>query len=186
MHGAKFWTMLDAAAAYWSMPLAKQEKEKTAFAVPRGKCEFNVTLFGLCNAGASYERLIDKRLSGLPSDRILAYMDNTVVFSKSFEDHLYSLEQIFQCLSSSAISLNLSKCVFASENVDFLGFELSKPGIKPQSRLTTAIKQFQRPKTEKELKGFLCLSGFYRAFIPAFVAISKPLTAVTSNKVPFT
>lgn len=186
MHGAKFWTTLDAAAAYWSMPLAEQDKEKTAFAVPRGKYEFNVTPFGLCNAGASYQRLIDMSLSGLPSDRTLAYMDDIVVFSKSFEDHLYSLEQIFQRLSSSGISLKLSKCVFACEKVDFLGFELSKSGIKPQSRLTTAINQFQRPTTQKELKGFLGLSGFYRAFIPAFATISKPLTAMTSHKVPFT
>ena len=125
MEGARFWSTLDAASAYWSMPLAEDAKDKTAFLVPRGKFEFNVTPYGLCNTGASYQRMIDITLSGLQSDRILAYMDNIVIFSKTFEGHLENLEQIFQRLRSSGISLKLSKCVFASEQVNFFGFSLS-------------------------------------------------------------
>ena len=121
-----------AAASYWSMPLAEVDKEKTAFSVPHGKFEFIVTTFGLCNAGASYQRLIDITLSGLPSDRILAYMDDIVIFSRSFREHFTDIEQIFNRLRDSGISLKLSKCVFASTKVDFLGFELSKEGIRPQ------------------------------------------------------
>ena len=64
MHGAKFWSTLDAASAYWSIPLAEEDKAKTAFSVPRGKFEFNVTPYGLSNAGASYQRMIDIALSG--------------------------------------------------------------------------------------------------------------------------
>ena len=185
MEGARFWSTLDAASAYWSMPLAEDAKEKTAFSVPRGKFEFNVTPYGLCNAGASYQRMIDITLSGLQSDRILAYMDDIVIFSKTFEGHLENLEQIFQRLRSSGISLKLSKCVFASEQVNFLGFSLSREGIKPQSRLTDAIEQFQCPSNKKELKGFLGLAGFYRAFIPNFANISQPLNELTGENVPF-
>ena len=65
MHGAKYWSTLDAVSAYWSMPLNETEKEKTAFSMPRGKSEFNATPFGLCNAGASYQHLMDITLSGL-------------------------------------------------------------------------------------------------------------------------
>ncbi len=182
MNGAMFWSTLDAASACWSMPLAECNKEKTAFSVPRGKFEFNVTPFGLCNAGASYQRLIDITLTGLPSDRVLAYMDDIVVFSKSFEEHLEGLEQIFLRLQSSGISLKLSKCLFACERVNFLGFTLSSEGIKPQSRLTEAIEQFQRPSTKK---GFLGLGGFYRAFTPKFADISKPLNELTSDHAKF-
>ena len=185
MSGAVYWTTLDAASAYWSIPLAEHDREKTAFSVPRGKFEFNVTPYGLCNAGATYQRMIDIALSGLPGDRILAYMDDMVVFSKSFSEHLEDLQQIFRRLRYSSISLKLSKCVFASERVDFLGFTLSAAGIQPQARLTEAIKQYQPPANKKQLKGFLGLAGFYRSFIPKFADISKPLNALTNHDTPF-
>ena len=185
MEGAQFWTTLDAASAYWSMPVAEEDKEKTAFSVPRGKFEFNVTPFGLCNAGASYQRMMDITLSGLPSDRVLAYMDDIVIFSGNFQEHLHNLEQVFQRLQSSGISLKLSKCVFACNKVNFLGFELSKGGIKPQARLTEAIDNYKRPETRKELKGFLGLAGFYRSFIQNFAEICQPLNKLTSENVPF-
>ena len=69
MQGAIYWTTLNAASAYWSMPLAEADKEKATFSVLREKFEFNVTPYGLCNAGASYQRMIDINLAGLPSDR---------------------------------------------------------------------------------------------------------------------
>ena len=185
MNGARYWSTLDAASAYWSIPLAEQDREKTAFSVPRGKFEFNVTPYGLCNAGATYQRMIDITLSGLPSERVLAYMDDIVVYSKSFDEHIESLNKVFGCLRSSSITLKLSKCVFASEHVDFLGFNLSAAGIRPQSRLTEAIDNYQRPNSKKSLKGFLGLAGFYRSFIPNFAHVSQPLNALTSNETPF-
>ena len=94
------------------MPLNKSDKEKTAFSVPRGKYEFNVTLFGLCNAGASSQRMTDMSLSGLGSDRILAYMDDIVGFSKTFEDHIVNIEQLFARLRESGISLKLFQMHF--------------------------------------------------------------------------
>ena len=184
-NGTEYWTTLDAASAYWSMPLAEVDKEKTFFSVPYRKFEFNVTPFGLCNAGASYQRLMDITLSGLASDRILGYMDDIVIFSPSFKEHLADIEQVFHRLRSSGISLKISKCVFASHKMDLLGFELSKKGIQPQTRLTDAIRSYERPTTKKQLKGFLGLSGFYCAFISGFATISRPLNSLTSNTVVF-
>ena len=71
MNGASYWSTLDAASAYWAVPLRESDKEKTAFSVKRGKYEFNVMTYGLCNAGATYQRLMDMCMSGLPADRIL-------------------------------------------------------------------------------------------------------------------
>ena len=96
MHGSKYWTTLDAASAYWSMPLREEDKEKTAFAAPRGKYEFNVTSYGLTNAGASYQRLMDVTLSGLSNHRILAYMDDVIIFSRTFEEHVKDLELVLE------------------------------------------------------------------------------------------
>ena len=154
------------------MPLDDDDKEKTAFTLPNGKFEFNVTPFGLSNAGDSYQRMMDICLSGLPSNRTL-----------SFEEHLSSLASVFEKLRETGIQLKFSKCFFAHEEFDFLGYNLSKDGIKPQKRLTTAIEEFQRPETKKELKRFLGLSGFYRNFLPQFSGIAKPLKKLTSDNV---
>ena len=122
--------------------------------MPRGKVEFNVTPYGLCNAGASYQRLMDIFLSGLPADHVLAYMDDIAVFSKMFNEHLKDLEAVFQRLRSADISLKASKCIFASQTIEFLGYELSADGIKPQERLTMAIREFPRPSTKKTSNDF--------------------------------
>ena len=185
MNGTRYWSTLDAASAYSSIPLAEQDREKRAFSVPRGKFEFNVTPYGLCNAGATYQRMIDITLSGLPSERVLAYMEDIVVYSKSFDEHLESLNKVFGCLRSSSITLKLSKCVFAIEHVDFLGLNLSAARIRPQSRLKEAIDNYQRPDSKKSLKGFLGLAGFNRSFIPNFAHVSQPLNALTSSETPF-
>ena len=76
MDGTKLWTTLDAASAYWSVPLAETDKEKTSFSLPRGKYEFNVTPYGLCNAGVTDQRMMDLTMAGLSSKRVLAYLDD--------------------------------------------------------------------------------------------------------------
>ena len=185
MQDAKYWSTLNAAGAYWSMPLNENDKEKTAFTVPRGKYEFNVTPYGLTNAGASYQRMIDMCLSGLSSDRILAYMDDVVIFSRTFSEHLKELDAVFDRFSQDNITLKASKCVIASHAVDFLGYRLSEEGIKPQDRLVSAILGFKRPETRKAVKSFLGMAGFYRSFVPSFADVAQPLTRLTSDNVKF-
>ena len=183
MQDAKYWSTLDAAGAYWSMPLNEEDKEKTAFTVPRGKYEFNVTPYGLTNAGASYQRMIDMCLSGLSFDRILAYMDDVVIFSRTWVEHLRELNAVFKKLVEAGITLKASKCVIGSRSVDFLGYRLSENGIEPQERLVEAIRNFARPETRKAVKSFLGLAGFYRSFIPHFAEVAHPLTKLTIDNV---
>ena len=163
--------------------MSVEDREKTAFSVPRGKFEFTVTPYGLCNAGASYQRLMDICLSGLPADRVLAYMDDIVIFTPTFDTHLHQLRTVFTRLRSAGITLKASKCVIAHQKVDFLGYVLSANGIQPQQRLTNAIRDFPCPSTKKELKRFLGLAGFYRQFIPHFAEISKPLNRLSNDSV---
>ena len=120
---------------------------------------------------------MDITLSGLASDRILGYMDDIVIFSPSFKEHLADIEQVFHRLQSSGISLKISN--FARHKVDFLGFELSKKGIQPQTRLTDdAILSYEGSTTKK-------LAGFFPAFISGFATISRPLKSLTSDTVVF-
>ena len=185
MHGAQFWTTLDAASAYWSLPLTESSKEKTAFSVPNGKYEFEVTPYGLCNAGRSYQRMIDMCLADLPKERILAYIDDIVIFSRTFEEHLQDVESVLHKLREANVSLKLSKCVWAAAEVEYLGFVLSGDGIRPQKQLTEAILQYAVPKTKKEIKRFLGMSGFYREFIKDFANMAAPMNNLTKDSVNF-
>ena len=185
MEGSIYFTTLDCASAYWSIPIEEPDKEKTAFSGPRGKYEFNVTPYGLCNAGATYQRMMDLSLSGLSMLRILAYLDDIALFTSTLAEHKSQLRELLDCLRHCNISLNLSKCAFAMKQVDFLGYSLSADGIKPQKRLTDVIRTFPHPRSRKELKRFLGISNYYRNFIPMFADIAAPLNALTSEKVPF-
>ena len=151
MEGSLYFTTLDCASAYWSIPLDEADKEKTSFSGPKGKYEFNVTPYGLCNAGATYQRMMDLSLSGLSTSRILAYLDDIIIFSRSLKEHFGQLKEILECLRKRNITLNLSKCAFAMKEVDFLGYSLSSEGVKPQKRLTDAIKNFPQPTNKKEV-----------------------------------
>ena len=185
MAGSKFWSTLDAASAYWSIPLSESDKEKTAFAVLRGKFEFNVIPFGLSNSGATYQGMMGICLSDLRTDKVLSYIDDIVTFSQTFHEHLHDLKSVFECLQTADVTLKASKCMFATEKVEFLGFKLSVAGIKPQARLTSAINDLPRQSSKKELRRFLRMAGFYRAFIKDFAAISQPLNHLTGDNVPF-
>ena len=109
--GAKFWSTLDGASAYWSMPLLETDKEKTSFSVPsKGKFEFSVTPYGLSNADASYQQIIDLYLAGLPPDRIFACMDGIVIFTSTFDQHMKELAAVFACLRRSNKGIQMRIC----------------------------------------------------------------------------
>ena len=154
MAGSKYWSTLDAASAYWSIPLSESDMEKTAFAVPRGKFEFNVMPLGLSNSGATYQQMMDICLSSLRTNKVLLYMDDILIFSKTFDEHVRDLKSVFQCLHATDVAPKASKCIFAAEKVEFLGFEHFVEGIKPQARLTAAINDLPRPSSKKELQRF--------------------------------
>ena len=185
MEGAKYWSTLDAASAYWSVELEEKDREKTAFSIPHGKFEFNVMTFGLKNAGATYQRMMDIVLSGLPPDRVMAYLDDIEIFSSTFEEHLRDIENVLERLESAGITLRPEKCLFGSNQVDYLGYHMDESGIQPQKQLVEAIRDFEVPKTKKEVRRFLGMAGFYRDFIRNFADIAEPLRHLTKNDTKF-
>ena len=139
--------------------------------------------YGLSNARATYRRMIDICLSVITPDRVLAYIDDIVTFSKTFAEHKLILEKVFQCLLKAGVTLKISKCNFANNVVDFLDYKLSEKGVKPQKQLTKATMTVSRPQNRNEVHRFLGLAGFYRSSIPDFANIARPLNARTSDNV---
>ena len=108
LDGCQFYSTLDGASAYWSIPINEADREKTSFITLRGQYEFNVMPFGLCNAQATYQRAIDSTLKDVPNS--LPYIDDTLTFSNSFDEHLRHLSQVLECYRIANIQLRRDKC----------------------------------------------------------------------------
>lgn len=132
--------------------------------------------FGLKNAPATFQRCMNNLLEDLIYKDCLVYLDDIIVYSTSLDEHMMSLKKVFTKLREANLKLQLDKCEFMKKETEFLGHIITTKGIKPNPNKVKAIIQFPIPKSQKEIKSFLGLCGFYRKFIPNFAKIVKPMT----------
>ncbi|KII72736.1 Transposon Tf2-9 polyprotein [Thelohanellus kitauei] len=175
LNGAKYFTSLDLYSGYWQCTLEENDKEKTAFSVGIGEglYEFNVLPFGLCNAPSSFHRLMDSVLT--PLKCCFAYLDDILIFSKSWTEHIQDIKSVLEKIRQSGLKLNRGKCKFAQSKVECLGFEISAQGIKPIHENIKAVLDLKRPENKHELQAFLGSCNFYSRFVNNFSHISSPL-----------
>ena len=131
--------------------------------------------FGLCNAPATFQRLMGYVLAGLQWEHCLVYLDDIIVFSATFEEHLRRLSEVFARLKEAGLKLKPQKCCFARMNVQYLGHTVSKRGLEPQKDTVKAVHDYPRPTDVTEVRSFLGLVGYYRRFIEGFSTITQPL-----------
>ncbi|CAF1502254.1 unnamed protein product [Adineta steineri] len=172
---AKFVSTLDLRSGYWQVEMDEEAKEKTAFVTHKGLYEFNVMPYGLTNAPATFQRLMDIVLAGLKWQCCLVYIDDIVIYSPTFEQHLIDLKNVFLALREANLTLKASKCCFCRKEMKYLGHIVTQDGIKPDPTLTKAVSDFPQPKTIKDVQSFLGLSGYYRRFIKNYSKIAEPL-----------
>ena len=173
--GAKIFSTLDAASGYWQVPLTEDAISKSAFICNEGLFEFLVMPFGLCNAPATYQRIMNLMLSGLNGISCLVYLDDIIVFSRDFREHLADLQQVFDRLVQAEMLLKPSKCYFGLDRVKYLGHIVSAEGISPDPAKLEKLKTFARPKSVGDVRAFLGFAGYYRRFIRDFAMIASPL-----------
>ena len=179
LHGAKFFSTLDLKSGYWQVPIREQDKEKTAFRTCSGQLyEFNQLPFGLCNAPATFSRLMDRALAGLAWNICLYYLDDIIVFSASWEEHLERLRAVFERLRRANLKLGAAKCHLARREVSFLGYKVTPEGLEPEPKLMEAIDKLTPPTSVTEVRSFLGLVGYYRRFIKRFSDKAAPLNAL--------
>ena len=183
LQGAKIFSTLDLRSGYYHIALGKGSRAKTAFVTPFGKYEFKMVPFGLSQAPAFFQALISEVLNGL--DFAIGYLDDIIIFSKSEEEHLGHLEQIFERLVQAGLKLKRSKCDFFKEHIQYLGHLISEDGIRPLPEKLESVKSMPAPRNPKEIKQFLGLAGYYRKFVPRFSDISRPLTKLTRKDTEF-
>ncbi|UYV66441.1 hypothetical protein LAZ67_4001687 [Cordylochernes scorpioides] len=175
LRGARFYSSMDLQSGYWQIDVEESDREKTAFITPDGLYEIKVMPFGLCNAPATFERMIDNLLKGLKWTICLCYLDDIIVFSDGFEEHLRRLQLVLNCLKKAGLCLNSKKCKFGAKNIMVLGHEVSENGIRPDQEKIRAVRDFATPRSLKEVRSFLGLSSYYRRFIPNYAHVAQPL-----------
>ena len=174
--GSQWFSSIDLASGYWQVEMDEDDREKTAFIIEEGLYEFNVMPFGLCNAPATFQRLMHEILGDLIYTKAPVYIDDINIHSVTFEQHLKDLEEVFDKIRKAGMKLKLEKCHFCFPEITFLGFVVGKDGIKTDKEKVEKVINFPKPTTITELRGFLGLASYYRRFIKDFSKMSKPLT----------
>ncbi|UYV65014.1 K02A2.6-like [Cordylochernes scorpioides] len=185
LSGSQWFSTLDLKSGYWQVSIHPEDREKTAFTTGNGLWQFKVMPFGLCNAPATFERLMETVLQGIPLETCLVYLDDIIVMGKSFEEHLINLERVLQKIRGARLKLNPRKCKPFKEKVRYLGHVISRQGIQTDPDQTETVRQWPVPRDVHQLRSFLGLCSYYRRFVPGFSNIARPLHRLTESGRPF-
>ncbi len=181
--GTRYISTLDLTKGYWQVPLTEEAKPKTAFSTLSGHWQYRVLPFGLHGAPATFQRMMDILLRPHQS-YAAAYLDDVVVHSESWEEHLAQLRRVLLELRRAGLTANPRKCHLALFEARYLGFQVGRGLIRRQEKKVTAILSAPQPTTKTQVRAFLGLAGYYRCFIPNFSSLASPLTDLTRKGQP--
>ena len=176
---ARVFSKLDLASGYHQIAMAETSIDKTAFRTNIGHWEFLVMPFGLCNAPATFQRLMNRVFKDELNSFILVYLDDILIFSRSIEEHWGHLRRALTRLREAKLYGRLHKCEFLKDRVDYLGFEIFSEGVHASPDKVKAVVEWPRPQSVHDVRSFLGLASYYRKFIRGFSQIARPLTDVT-------
>lgn len=182
---SKYFSTLDLASGFHQIEVNPTDVEKTAFSTEEGHFEYLRMPFGLKNAPATFQRVMDNVLTGLTDEHCLVYLDDIIVHASSIEEHDVKIRKILKRLRKYNLKLQPDKCEFLRKEVAYLGHIITDKGIKPDPKKITAVQNFPTPKNTKGIKAFLGLVGYYRRFIENFADITKPLTKLLRKNEKF-
>ena len=181
--GSPYITTLDLTKGYWQVPVAREDRENTAFTTPFGLYQFTRMPFGLQGAPATFQRMVDKILNGL-NEFAGAYIDDVIVYSKTWGAHLQQLEAVLGKIQEAGLTVKRKKCQFGMAKCGYLGHVIGSGKVCPESAKIEAVRKFEQPTTKTRVRSFLGLTGYYRKFIPDYATLAAPLTDLTRKTKP--
>ncbi|KAE8218234.1 hypothetical protein CF319_g7853 [Tilletia indica] len=177
--GKTVFSSLDALRGYHQLPVKSEDRWKTAFICHRGLFQYKTVPFGLRNAPAVFQRLMDRLLAALRWRHAVVYIDDIVVASRSMEEHLWALDQLLTRARALGLKFGPAKCTFAVSSLVLLGRKVSGAGLAVWKDRASAVTSLEPPTTLRDLYHVLGLFGYYRPFIPNFARVAGPLTELT-------
>ena len=180
---AKFVSTFDMLKGYWQVPLTQRAREISAFVTPSGLYQYKVMPFGMKNAPATFQRMVNKLVRDI--DGCEGYIDDVVIFSDNWSDHIRQIKHFFQIMREAKLTINLMKSEFGKATVKYLGHIVGQGQVRPLDAKIQTIVKYPIPTSRKELARFLGMAGYYRNFCLNFSEIAAPLTNLLSKKVKF-
>ncbi|PKU72440.1 RNA-directed DNA polymerase [Dendrobium catenatum] len=180
--GASIFSKMDPRSGYHQIRIRPGDEWKTAFKTRDGLFEWRVMPFGLCNAPATFMRLMNEILKSVLGKYCVVYFDDILIYSQSIEEHRVHLSNVLAILQEHKLYINLPKCEFATGTVHFLGFIISKQGVHTDPQKIQAITEWPAPRSLTEVRSFIGLANFYRRFIRGFSIIVAPITNCLKGK----
>lgn len=182
LKNAKYLSSIDIAKAFWEIPLNLADRDKTAFYVPgRGMFRFKVMPFGLTNSPATQQRLMDKLFTPDFDNKVFCYLDDIVIISETFEEHISLLMKVHEKLALANLTINFEKSLFFKKELKYLGFIVDEYGLRADPDKIKAILEYPTPTCRKEVRRFIGTCSWFRRFIPNFSSIASPLNKLTCS-----
>ena len=178
LQGAKYFSAIDAAAAYHTVSVNQKSRPYLAFLTPWGTYQYRKMPFGAKNAGATYSRLVELSIMKLRSKNILAYIDDIICATDDLLEHVRELEDIFRMHKEAGIKIRAEKTHLIRHEVEYLGYQVSAEGIKMKPSYVEKITKWPAPTTTKELNTWLGFCGYYRTFIPNFSKLTNEMNSM--------
>ena len=178
----KYFTKLDLVRGYYQVPIDKNSRKYTAFSTMQHHYEFKRLSFGLKNSGMAFQRIMQHILSPLLHNNIIIYIDDILIMSETFQEHVELVGKVLRLLATYMIKIKVSKCEWFKEEVAFLGHIISSKGIKKSPEFIEKVMKVEKPETVKQLRKFIGLVNFQRKFINNCSLLTKPLTEWMNGK----
>jgi hypothetical protein len=183
LQGAKFFTKIDLRQGYHQIRIKEDDVEKTAFRTRYGHYEYTVLPFGLTNAPATFMGLMNEVFRPLLDKSVVVYLDDILIYSRSWEDHKRHVAEVLQRLREHKLYAKASKCEFGKVEVEFLGHIVTQSGVKVDAKKVEAVRSWPLPLNIHDLRAFLGLSNYYRRFVRNYSKLTLPLTRLLKKGV---
>jgi hypothetical protein len=183
--GATLFTKFDLRDGYYLIRIKEGDEWKTAFRTQYGQFEYNVMPFGLCNAPATFQGMMNEVLREFLDQGVVVYLDDVLIYSKNKDDHIKLVREVLRQLGKHNLAIAGHKSVFHVPETEFLGFTINGQGMHVSEETTKSVREWATPKNLRSVRGFIGFANFYRRFIRNFSAIAKPLTDLTKKDRPW-